>query len=228
VCRNARLVIAQASHVASSLTHQFGVDPRRVRVVMPDVRWPAIASAPAPVPFFRRPTLLYVGTDRPYKSLNTALEALALLRCHRPELRLAVTLPAGHRVSRFSGVDCLGTVPRATVRLLLREAAALVMPSLAETLGLPLLEALDVGCPIAAADLSYARDVCEDAAVYFRAADPVSCAEACETLLSARSTAIRLVAAGHRRIDTIRASQPTRLLAEAIVHAVSGSGHGRP
>ena len=45
------------------------------------------------------------------------------------------------------------------------------MPSLVETVGLPLLEAMSLNVPVLAADRPYAHDICEDAAVYF---DPLS------------------------------------------------------
>ena len=53
----------------------------------------------------------------------------------------------------------------------------MVFPSLAESFGLPLVEAMAAGCPVAAADRPYAREVAGPAAVYFDPLDPRALAE---------------------------------------------------
>lgn len=218
-CRRAALVVAQAPHVARSLREQFGVPATRIHVCLPDVRW---TDGSAPEPAERRSNrLVYVGTDNPYKSLDTLLTAFSALRRELPSLELAVTLPPSARLNR-AGVRALGTLPRPTVRRLLGEATALVMPSLAETIGLPLVEALDAGCPVVAADLAYARDVCGDAAVYFDAADAMSCARACRAVLTDDALRARLREAGARRIATLRAARPYPELAQRIRQTLAG------
>src|SRR3546814_15007679 len=47
------------------------------------------------------------------------------------------------------------------------DADALLFPSLDESFGLPLVEAMTLGLPILAAERPYARSLCGDAAVYF-------------------------------------------------------------
>ena len=47
----------------------------------------------------------------------------------------------------------------------------MIFPSLCETLGLPLQEAMSAGLPVLAADLPYAREVCGDYASYFNPRD---------------------------------------------------------
>jgi glycosyltransferase involved in cell wall biosynthesis len=59
----------------------------------------------------------------------------------------------------------------------------MVFPSLSESFGLGLVEAMEVGCPIAASDLPYARDVAQDAAAYFNPKNPKSIAEVLINLL---------------------------------------------
>lgn len=218
VCRRARLVVAQAEHVASSLARHFRVDPQRIRVVMPDVRWPA---TPAPSAHLDEPTLLYVGSDRPYKAVDTVLQAFQILRAQRPSLQLALTLAKGGSLADVAGRRYLGNLPRQQVKALLGQATLLVMPSLAETLGLPLLEALDVGCPIVAADLPYAREVCGPAALYFKPLDAVSCAACCEDLLSRPALALGLAELGRSRMAGLREREPMNLLAQLICQAIT-------
>jgi glycosyltransferase involved in cell wall biosynthesis len=50
---------------------------------------------------------------------------------------------------------------------LYRSAAALVYPSLYEGFGIPCLEAMACGCPVAASKVASLPEVCGNAAVYF-------------------------------------------------------------
>lgn len=59
---------------------------------------------------------------------------------------------------------------------------ALVFPSLDETLGLPLVEAMFLGLPILCSDRPFARALCGDAALYFDPKDPASLQAAVEEL----------------------------------------------
>jgi glycosyltransferase involved in cell wall biosynthesis len=69
------------------------------------------------------------------------------------------------------------------VRYALMSSDIMVFPSLSESFGLGLVEAMEVGCPIAASDLSYAHDVAHEAAVYFNPKDPESIARVVINLL---------------------------------------------
>ena len=48
----------------------------------------------------------------------------------------------------------------------------LVFPSLTETFGFPLVEAMAVGVPVVAADTPIHREICGDAALYFEPGNP--------------------------------------------------------
>ena len=70
----------------------------------------------------------------------------------------------------------LGRVPYEEILGYYRGALALVFPSLIETFGHPLLEAMLAGTPILAADIASFREVAGDAALYFPPQDPVQLA----------------------------------------------------
>jgi glycosyltransferase involved in cell wall biosynthesis len=103
-------------------------------------------------------------------------------------------------------VQWLGILSPAEIRYLLQKATVAVFPSLEESFGLPLAEAITAGCPLAASDLPYARDVADRAAVYFDPLDPGSIAmcvtnliEAPEQLTRLKQEARRLQARFHPR-----------------------------
>ena len=69
-----------------------------------------------------------------------------------------------------------GLVGRGELRELYRTASALVFPSLYEGFGLPPLEAMASGCPVAASRAGALPEICGDAAVLFDAHDAAAIA----------------------------------------------------
>jgi glycosyltransferase involved in cell wall biosynthesis len=89
-------------------------------------------------------------------------------------------------------VHFLGYIPMTHMPSLYREAYALVFPSLYEGFGIPLLEAMACGCPVAVSRTSSMPEVCGDAAQYFDPVDKASMRKAIEQLIFDESTYGRL------------------------------------
>lgn len=106
---------------------------------------------------------------------------------------------------RAAGVaDCvkhLGKISRAEISWLYRHARALVFPSLFEGFGIPLLEAMQTGCPIACGHNTSQPDVARAAALYFDAANPDSIATAIRRMAGDEPLRARLIAAGRDRLQ---------------------------
>jgi glycosyltransferase involved in cell wall biosynthesis len=69
-------------------------------------------------------------------------------------------------------------LPRREIFSYYRGAVALVFPSLLETFGHPLLEAMLAETPIVVSDIPTCREVGADVPLYFDSHDPVALAEA--------------------------------------------------
>ena len=93
------------------------------------------------------------------------------MRRERPELRLVLTGQGHGRARLPEAVESRGHVSADELLDLYRSAACLVFPSLYEGFGLPPLEAMACGCPVAASNATSLPEVCGDAAEYF---DPLS------------------------------------------------------
>ena len=65
------------------------------------------------------------------------------------------------------GVRLLGAVDDESLPVLYSGATGFVYPSIYEGFGLPPLEAMASGCPVAVSDIPAHREVCEDMAIYF-------------------------------------------------------------
>lgn len=146
------------------------------------------------------PRLLYVSLARQHKNHLALLEAFALIHEKRPQSTLLLTVPgpsealmaneclhAVHRKAEALGllgsITWLGLLDAPEIDNAYSRADALIYPSLMESFGLPLAEALAAGCPVIASDLPYAREVCGDAARYFDPQQPLDIAEAVLSLL---------------------------------------------
>ena len=92
-----------------------------------------------------------------------------------------------------------GYLPTDDLPKLYRLATALVFPSLCEGFGLPLVEAMAAGLPVAAAKNSAIPEVAGDAAVYFPAEDPEVMAGKIRLLLEDAGLRAKLAAGGRQR-----------------------------
>lgn len=134
-----------------------------------------------------QPFVLAVGSRNASKNLATLLDAWRLL--DRADLRLVLVGSSNARVfgnassvSVGAGVMDLGPVGDASLKALYVNALALVFPSLYEGFGLPPLEAMVCGCPVAASTAEAVREVCGDAALYFDPSAPHAMADALRRL----------------------------------------------
>jgi glycosyltransferase involved in cell wall biosynthesis len=97
-------------------------------------------------------------------------------------------------------IHYLGYVPPDDLPGLYRGAAMLLCPSLFEGFGIPLAEAMTLGCPIAAANTSSIPEVVGNAALLFDPRQPDSIATVCFQLLTDDALRQTLIARGRERV----------------------------
>jgi glycosyltransferase involved in cell wall biosynthesis len=165
--RKSQIVITISEHAREALVERLGLDPGRVRAIHLGVDHERFTPDGRP----REPFLLYPANGWPHKNHRRLFEAFELVRRERPELRLVLTGSGHAKLSLPEGVESRGHVSPDELVGLYRSAAALVYPSLYEGFGIPCVEAMACGCPVAASSVASLPEVCGSAAVYF---DPLS------------------------------------------------------
>jgi glycosyltransferase involved in cell wall biosynthesis len=177
--KKSRIVITISEHARQALIERLGLDPDRVVAIHLAVDHARFT----PDSRTREPFLLYPANAWPHKNHARLFEAFARVRAERPELRLVLTGAAHDRFVLPEGVESRGHVSLGELVDLYRTAAALVYPSLYEGFGIPCVEAMACGCPVAASNVASIPEVCGDAALYFDPLDPESIADGIRRVL---------------------------------------------
>ncbi|GAC1442391.1 MAG: hypothetical protein NVSMB51_22550 [Solirubrobacteraceae bacterium] len=203
--RSADRVIADSQSTKRDLIELTRTPASKIDVVALGLGTPRRAE-PQPRPRGERPLLLTVSAKRPHKNLLALIEAVALIPDERrPQLALP-GYPTWHEAELRASAAELGVeasfpawLSEAELEGLWDAADGFIFPSLYEGFGLPVLEAMGRGVPVACSDASSLPEVAGDAALLFDPRDTHSIAVAIERLLSDQELRARLVRAGRER-----------------------------
>lgn len=159
-----------------------------------------------------RPFLLYLGSNRPHKNVATLLagyaRAKALLRGHRLVIAGYGSEKTKHDQTLLKhgdivhDVSWVGPVPEDDLPALFSAASAFAFPSFYEGFGLPMLEAMATGTPVACSETPCLRELGGDVAMYFDPKDADSLAHALVACVANESSRKRQIAAGLARAAT--------------------------
>jgi glycosyltransferase involved in cell wall biosynthesis len=198
------LLIAVSESTKEDLVSAYGVRPERVRVVPLGASQAAVAPA-APSRLAELGLggafVLQVGRIETRKNQAAALAAVERL----DGVTLAVAGPErdpalAAKLRSSPRCRVLGRVDQATLELLYQRASAVIVPSLYEGFGLPVLEAMARGKVVVAAKASSLPEVGGDAALYYHdAADPEQLAKVLEVALGDETLRTTLARAARAR-----------------------------
>lgn len=138
--------------------------------------------------------LLYVSIYYPHKDPLTLQRAVGHLQRRGMEVQARISMDPSDftnwsigpaeliplLVAEQAGTVVMGRIHHTEVRDVMANHDVLVSPSLAETFGFPLVEAMGFGIPVIVADTAIHHEICGDVALYFT---PGSSHELCERIL---------------------------------------------
>jgi glycosyltransferase involved in cell wall biosynthesis len=211
--RSASAIICGSENSKRDIARSYGIAPSKVRVVPYGVdheRFHPRATLDqqwAQALGIRAGYVLHVGTFSYRKNIPTLLRAVALLRNKGKWGERQVVLAGAQNLSLKGAPEVLATVrqldlsgsvvltghtPDEHVAGLYAHASMLVMPSLYEGFGFPVLEAMSAGTPVLCSNSSSLPEVAGDAGILFPPEDQQALATAMQDLIERPSLAEEL------------------------------------
>jgi glycosyltransferase involved in cell wall biosynthesis len=233
--RRSHRVIADSQSTRQDLMELLGVSTERVDVVplgLGTVR----CSEPLPERDLRarlelgeRSVVLSLSAKRPHKNLLALIGALARIEPDDRPVLVLPGYPTAHELELRARADALGIaedvrfpawVSSEELEGLWSIARAFVFPSLYEGFGLPVLEAMARGVPVACSNASSLPEVAGEAALLFDPHDEAAIAYAISRLLGDESLRARLQALGVAQVQRFTWERTARLTLESYARAL--------
>jgi glycosyltransferase involved in cell wall biosynthesis len=186
--------VAQASHILTiseftkkEIIHFYNYPAEKITVTYPGIKKiknkklnikDTYQKLKRKYNIIKRKYFLYIGTLQPRKNLTLLIEAFKSLNTQYSILstRLVIVGKKGWLYKEiFEKVKALGLeknviftgyLPEEEKFALLKNAFAFILPSLYEGFGIPVLEAMQVGCPVIVSKTSSLPEVAGQAAIY--------------------------------------------------------------
>ncbi len=230
-------VITDSESSAEDICSMLGVERARIDVAPLGVRIDPGAAATPEAELRERlslgqgPVILCVAQKRPYKRQDTLIRALA-------------SLPAGTQLvlpgaaTEFEGelralasesgvadrVKFPDWVSEADLEAIYRLASCFALPSELEGFGLPVLEAMAHGLPVACSDRTSLPEVAGQAAVLFDPDDQAAVTRSLAELIEDQALRTRLIAAGLERAEQFTWACTAEATVASYRKALEGNG----
>lgn len=234
--RRSRRVIVPSRATAADVERHLGVPPERIDVVPEGPGYPPQPPARSRDEVRSNlgagdlPLVLTVSAKRPHKNLARLIQAVAMLEPARRPLVVmpGYTTPYERELQAIASdlgleenVRFLGWLSDQELEDLYRAADVFVFPSLSEGFGLPVLEAMARGLPVATSARTSLAEVVGDAALLFEPEDARSIADAIQRLLDNEEERRRLGEAGRERAHGFTWERAAELTVETYRRALA-------
>jgi glycosyltransferase involved in cell wall biosynthesis len=216
--RRSHRIVVDAASTKRDLVEVLGTDPQKVDVVPLAAPSRSADVAPTDAAALRarlgiapnRRVVLSASAKRPHKNVARLLDALAGIPPERRPVLVVPGYPTPYEADLRARAAAVGVardvvwpawLPAADLEGLYALATCVVFPSLYEGFGLPVLEAMARGVPVACSDRSSLPEVAGDAALLFDPEDVGAIRDALERLLADAALRASLAARGRRQAE---------------------------
>lgn len=200
--------IATVSHFSLTELVRRGIVPSGRAFVAPNGHEHALEWKPEHSAATRlaasRDTVVMIGSAAPHKNVDLVLGLAD--RLGMVGLKIAVVGVSDPRVfktrtarAEARNIHWLGRVCDSALAALLMDSLCLAFPSLTEGFGLPVVEAMALGCPVVVSDRASLPEVCGNAALYAAADNPDAWFDRFMSLRNSKALCRRLTEKGKAR-----------------------------
>ena len=207
--QRAALILTISEFSKHRIIEAFKIPAKKVLVI--PVPPPPVVTAKKNTEFPAK-YILYLGTLEPRKNIRRLAEAYSLLPAKiKDGYSLILAGGQGWKIEdtmsyikqlQADGDDIklMGYVDDPTRAALYKQASLVVVPSIYEGFGIPILEAMTYGAPAAVSDIEVFKEIAGDAAAYFDPNSAESISRSMEKLLSSPDLRQRLVRRGAKQL----------------------------
>ena len=210
VAKKSSHIITISNFVKNDLIKFTGVNPEKITVTLESAD--ELPKGNEPVDrLIGKKFIMYIGRPTPHKNLRRLIDAFALLQKKYPDLTLAL---AGKKDSNYSrhetyvnehgikNVVFTGFISDEQLRWMYENTAVYCFPSLSEGFGLPGLEAMLHGAPVASSTATCLPETHGDAAHYFDPFSVEDIAKSIDDILSDDKLRNELIKKGKKHVKT--------------------------
>lgn len=207
--RKAKQIIVPTEYVRDDVYKHYLFLRRKIIVTL-EASEPPISVKPEALEGVNQPFILHVGSPFPHKNIERLVEAFETIVEKKPEMQLVL---AGKREYYFKQLEKSvadspareniifpGFVSDSQLKWLYQNASVYALPSLSEGFGLPGLEAMVHGCPLASSNFTCLPEVYGDAAAYFNPEDTIDIANTILKVIGSEKTRQRLIQNGYKQV----------------------------
>lgn len=160
--KQARHIFAISQATKNDVVDSYNVPEHKISVAYPGVDKMRLTGK-SPV---NGQYLLYVGTLQPRKNIGALIEAFTSITPLRCDLVIAGKVGWKFKIKSAAHVKYLGFVPPKKLPALIKSATALILPSLYEGFGIPVVQAMSLGTPVLVSRNSSLPEIVGDVGLY--------------------------------------------------------------
>ena len=211
--KKAKKIITISNSSKNDIIKMYKVNPDKIAVVYPGIK---IQNSKIRVQNMEdlkekfgiaSPYILFVGTLQPRKNIVRLVEAFSKLQ---GEIKLVIVGKKGWQFEEIlnapkkygveNRVKFLDSVSDEDLPSLYKNALCFCLPSLYEGFGLPILEAMQYGCPVATSNVSSLPEAGGDAAVYFNPENVEDIKNSLESIIQSSELRDKLIKKGYEQV----------------------------